>query len=112
VDDSRVDEYMKAIRELQPGRRNRNAELLNAARAGDEASRRLVIESFLEITALLAIWYAPESLRVIDAIQEANVVLCALVDDTACPDPGVQLASAIKAHFEALGHRRPYGVGG
>jgi len=112
VDDSRaLEEYMNAIRELQPARRNRDAELLSAGRAGDEASRRLVIESFLEVTALLAIWYAPEGLRLIDAIQEGNVVLGALVDDTGCADPGLELAGAIKSHFQALGDRGPFGAG-
>jgi hypothetical protein len=104
VDDTRaLDEYLNTIRELQPAGRNRDAELLNAARAGDEASRRLVIESFLEITALLAIWYAPEGLRLIDAIQEANIVLCAHVDDNNCPDPALWLASSIKERFDAFG---------
>ena len=113
MDESRaLDEYLTAIRALQPARRSRDVELLRAARAGDEASRRVIIENFLEVTALLAIWYAPENLRLLDAIQEANLVLCTLVDDTACPDPGLKLASAIQAHFEALGHGPPFGASG
>jgi DNA-directed RNA polymerase sigma subunit (sigma70/sigma32) len=112
VDDSRaLEDYMSAVRELPPLRREREAELLEAARAGDESSRRFAIEGLVEISALLAIRYAPEGLRLIDAIQEANVVLCRLVDDAKCPDPALLLASAIKERLEALQHGQPHRAG-
>jgi hypothetical protein len=111
VDERQVlEEYLTAIRELQPARRLYDDELLKAARAGDQASRRVVIECLLEITALLAIRYAPERLRILDAIQEANVVLCRLVDDTSCPDPVLRLTPAIKERLDVLGlvgHQTP-----
>jgi DNA-directed RNA polymerase sigma subunit (sigma70/sigma32) len=112
VDDRRaLEDYMSAVRELPPLRREREAEFLKAARAGDESSRRFAIEGLVEVSALLAIRYAPEGWRLIDAIQEANVVLCGLVDDTDCADPGLNLASAIKAHFEVLTRGQPFGAG-
>jgi DNA-directed RNA polymerase sigma subunit (sigma70/sigma32) len=103
VDDSRaLEDYMSAVRDLPPLRREREVELLKAARAGDKSSRQLAIEGLVEMTALLAIRYAPEGMRLIDAIQEANVVLNRFVDDPDCADPGLNLASGITAHFEAL----------
>src|SRR5437016_2392508 len=72
---------------------------LKSGREGDELARKRVIEGHLELTALLALRLAPDWLRPLDAVQEANLVLVCLVDDPSVAHPAGSLTEALQARF-------------
>jgi hypothetical protein len=75
------------------------AELLPQARAGDAEAEAQVQRGLLELTAVLTRHLAPPTMAPLDAVQEANVVLMALVRDPAVPSPVLALPSALQARF-------------
>jgi hypothetical protein len=105
-DDELLATYLREVRDLPVLTPIEEREALALGRNGDDAARSRVIEGYLELTALLAARLAPDWMRSIDAIQEANVVLTQLVDDKSVPRPAVRLTGELVAHFEDLERRR------
>ncbi len=75
--------------------------LLQRGRASDTRALRLVIESYLLPAAKVAVATAPSGMDPLDAIQRANAVLIALVEDPHVPEPGRVLEQAIRAAWDA-----------
>lgn len=94
--------YLSEVRSLPLLTLTEERDVLKRAREGDEAARRRVIEGYLELVTLLALRLAPEGMRPIDAIQEANLVLLRLVDDASVDRPAAHLTDAILALFRRL----------
>lgn len=94
--------YMAQLAKLPRLSPEEEASLLLSGRSGDQEAMRRLIEGLLERAAKLALELAPATMRPIDAIQEANVVLVRLLSDAAVPDPLVALAGAIRDHLESL----------
>lgn len=101
-------EELKASLEGLPTRPLASAqeqELLALARRGDEHALRVVAESYLRRTAVLALAYAPDSLPLVDAMQEASVALVRLLKDETVHDPHAALSPAIHDAFRAVERR-------
>ena len=103
-DDELLAAYLREVRELPVLGQGEEGDALarSRTRAGDETARRRLIEGYLELTALLAIRLAPDGMRPLDAIQEANLVLIRLVDDTAVTRLAARLTDAIVERFDEL----------
>ena len=95
--------YLSEVRKLPLLPPSEEREALKRAREGDEAARRRVIEGYLELTTLLALRLAPEGMRPLDAVQEANVVLMRLVDDASVDRPAARLTDALVKFFKSGG---------
>jgi hypothetical protein len=91
--------YLADIRALPTIDSAALAELLPRARAGDADAETQVLQGLLELTAVLTRHLAPPTLAPLDAVQEANVVLMALVRDPDVPSPVLALPSALQARF-------------
>lgn len=99
-----VARYLEQLRGSLPLRQSERTALLERARQGDDDARRTLVESHLELAALLALSLAPQELDPLDAIQEANLALDALVRDNRVPDPTLALTSAVGAALTRTDH--------
>lgn len=77
-------------------RHNEEQELLRKGRQGDNLALRRVIQSYLELTALIALKLAPENHDPIEAIQEANIALKDLLLDSEVTEPIDRLVETIR----------------
>lgn len=98
-------DYLSEVRQFPLLTLTAEREGLKRAREGDEPARKRVIEGHLELTALLALRLAPEWLRPLDAVQEANIVLVRLIDDPSVAHPAARLTDALLAHFAEVTRR-------
>jgi len=102
TDDEHLAEYLNEVGRfprLSPG--DEQQELLRAAE-GDHDARKRVIEGNLEVAARLALRLAPDWMRPIDAIQEANLVLARLVDDGSGGQPADRLSDELVNHYAGV----------
>jgi hypothetical protein len=98
-DEAVLAEYFDAIRavpRLTPGQ---GIGLLDGARRGNHEAAERFIEGCLEVTALLALHLAPAWMTPLDAIQEANIVLMGLVDDSSVQSPVAVLTDKLVRHY-------------
>jgi hypothetical protein len=89
TDDQLLGEYLSEVRSLSSTSEAERANWLALARGGDATARKRYIESLLLEAAT-------------DAIQEANVVLVDLVDDSQLPDPATALVEAVRRHLSSI----------
>jgi hypothetical protein len=71
----------------------------------DQARRELLcgyVEPVLEVVALMAVAAAPQSMRPMDAVAEANVIFVGLVQDASVPDPLLALADSLQATLRRI----------
>jgi DNA-directed RNA polymerase sigma subunit (sigma70/sigma32) len=104
-DDEHLGDYLEKVREIPLLAPGEERECLKRAREGDESARRRLIESYLEVTALLVLRLAPDWMRPLDTIQEGNIVILRLVDDASVADPAARLSDALVAHFAEVTRR-------
>lgn len=90
-----LDRYLAEIRPAPIVRQDEEKRLLAAARGGDDQARKKVIESYLALTAHLALKHSPADADGLDAIQEANLVLIRLIEDPVVPDVAEALPGAV-----------------
>lgn len=83
-----LDAYLVQARSALLRSRSRGEELLSSARAGDEASRKLLLEGYLDLTSSLAMALRPDGLTELEAVQEANLALLDVIDSEAPDIPG------------------------
>ena len=103
MNDARLlEEYLTEVRGLPTVPATERADLVERARGGDAEARKRAIESLLPEAATVATSECPVGMRVLDAIQEANVVVVRLVDDEQVPDPASALGDAVRRHLSAL----------
>jgi hypothetical protein len=95
--------YLADIRALPTIDRAALAALLPLARAGDAEAETQVLQGLLELTAVLTRHLAPPTMAPLDAVQEANVVLTALVRDPDGVSPVLALPPALQARFAGGG---------
>jgi DNA-directed RNA polymerase sigma subunit (sigma70/sigma32) len=100
--DERFFEYLRDVRAMPLIRPEDERDLLLRTRAGDTDARKQLIESHLELAALLGWKLRPNSMPAVDAAQEANVILIRLIDDPECPTPAVALGPALDEFFRGL----------
>lgn len=93
--------YLREARKLPAIPETEEKELLARARAGDRAARRTLVDSYLELAAMLALKFRPPGIRELDAIQEANIVLLRLIEGGG-ERPAAELADAIRRRMEEL----------
>lgn len=101
-DDEALAGYLAEVRSAPILTRQRELELRRTARAGDAAARTALIEGYLELAAMLALRLAPEWMRPLDAIQEANVVLVRMMEEDDHAVLGAVLPTRLLAHYESL----------
>ena len=105
TDDEHLAEYLAEVRQLPMSTvSDERSELVRAREGGDEARTR-VMQSHLELAALLALRLAPDWMSPLDAIQEANIVLAHLVDDGSVARPAARLTDALVAQFAEVSRR-------
>ena len=104
-DDEHLADYLEKVRQTPLLTSGEERESLKRAREGDESARKRVIEGYLEVTALLAIRLAADWMRLLDAIQEGNLVVLRLVDDASVAVPAARLGEALVAHFAEVALR-------
>jgi DNA-directed RNA polymerase sigma subunit (sigma70/sigma32) len=104
-EDEKLAVYLSEVRQLPLLTFTEEREGLQRAREGDESARRRVIEGHLELAALLALRLAPTWMRPLDAVQEANLVLIRLIDDTSVDHPAARLTDTLLAHFAEITRR-------
>jgi DNA-directed RNA polymerase sigma subunit (sigma70/sigma32) len=102
-DEDVLAEYLAEVRAvpLLPGRDE--AHLLSASRNGDQAAKERLVESYLELVALLALQLAPSSLSPLDAIQEANLILIRLIDDPSVAQPAREITPLLVRRYGEIG---------
>jgi DNA-directed RNA polymerase sigma subunit (sigma70/sigma32) len=105
ADDEHLAEYLNEVGGLHRLSSDDEREELVRAREGDQVARRRVIEGNLEVTAHLALRLAPDWMRPLDAIQEANLVLVRLVDDGSSGRPADRLSDDLVRHFAEVTRR-------
>jgi hypothetical protein len=101
-DDQLLGEYLSEVRSLPIASAAERASGLALTRGGDAAARKRYIESLLLEAATVATDECPQGIRPLDAIQEANVVLVHLVDDSQVPDPANVLIDAVRHHLSSM----------
>jgi hypothetical protein len=102
TDDQLLGEYLSEVRSLSSTSEAERANWLALARGGDATARKRYIESLLLEAATVATGECPPGMRPLDAIQEANVVLVDLVDDSQLPDPATALVEAVRRHLSSI----------
>jgi len=105
TDNEHVADYLNEVGRLprlSPG--DERQELLRAAE-GDHDARKRVIEGNLEVAARLALRLAPNWMRALDAIQEANLVLVRLVVDGVGGQPADRLSDELISHYAEVSRR-------
>ncbi|MGH2556599.1 MAG: hypothetical protein ACRDHO_12900 [Actinomycetota bacterium] len=90
-----VDQYLEEIRAAPIARKDEEKALLAAARGSDKLARKRVIESYLVLTAHLALRFSPADADGVDAIQEANIALIRLIENPAIPEVAGALPVAV-----------------
>jgi hypothetical protein len=80
-DDQLLQQYLSDVRAVPDLGRETLGDLLARARDGEAEAEARVLEALLEVTAVLTQHLAPPTMRTLDAIQEANLVLMSLVRD-------------------------------
>lgn len=97
-----LDHYLKDVRGLPDLDRAAIADLLHRAREGDDHAETELLQGLLELTAVMTQHLAPSTMRTLDAIQEANLVLMTLVKDRAVASPVHALPEALDQRFAEL----------
>jgi hypothetical protein len=93
----------RAYRLSPPAKRD----LLVKARAGDTDAERDLLNSFLEMTILLAVEFAPGSWQLADAVQEGIVVMRSLIRDKDAGYPPLHIAAALHQRLVLDRHVAP-----
>lgn len=76
--------------------------MLQRTRSGDGEAEMELARGLLELTAVVTRHLAPPTMRTLDAIQEANVVLMALLQDRSVASPVHALPGALSRRFVDL----------
>lgn len=90
-----LDQYLAEIRPAAIVRQDEEKALLAAARGGDEQAKKRAIESYLALTAHLALKFSPADVDGLDVIQEAQLALIRLIDDPTVSEVAHVLPAAV-----------------
>ena len=101
-EDEALDLYLRDVRSLPGIDRVVIADLLQRARNGDGAAEMELAQGLLELTAVVTRHLAPPTMRTLDAIQEANLVLMTLLQDRSVASPVHALPEALARRFADL----------
>ncbi|HEX2058201.1 MAG TPA: sigma-70 factor domain-containing protein [Actinomycetota bacterium] len=101
-----VERYLSEVRTKPVLSSLEEADLAEQARAGDEEALLQWIDSYLFMTASIALRLCPPAMAPLEAIQEANAVLTRLLSDGGARSPIAELGRSIEEHFDRF-HRRP-----
>jgi hypothetical protein len=101
-EDEALELYFKDVRSLPRIDRAVIADLLQRTRSGDGEAETELARGLLELTAVLTRHLAPPTMRTLDAIQEANLVLMALLQDRSVASPVHALPGALSRRFAHL----------
>lgn len=92
-----LDRYLEEVRAHSRVLDNED-DLIKSVRTGDQTARKVLVESYLELTAEIGLRLAPAKMSRLTAVQEANLVLLRLIEK-GTDKPAVQLGPAIQKHF-------------
>lgn len=92
-----LDRYLIEIRNHSQIPEDEDA-LIRSSRTGDQNARKILVQSYLALTAEIGLRLAPPKMSRLAAVQEANLVLLRLIEK-GTEKPAVQLGPAIKKHF-------------
>lgn len=101
-EDQLLQKYLSDVRAIPHVDRDTIGELLTRARNGEADVEERLLEALLEATAVLTRHLAPPTMRRLDAIQEANLVLMQLVRDRRVEVPVLALPEALAQRFREL----------
>jgi hypothetical protein len=108
--DAALARYFRDIHKVRRVPREELPQKLTLAREGTDTARRVreeVLEGCLEVAALLALHVAPPWMSDLDAVQEANLTIMKLIDDSSVPSPVAALTPALLKRFGEMEPERP-----
>ena len=101
TDDETLATYLAEVVLFRPYDLADEQRLARLAAQGDRESRDRLVETYLDRVARIAQELAPSSMRPLDAIQEANIVVVRAIAEGLCaPDLEPELRTRVAAAFE------------